>query len=140
MLREEDHAQVAAARLGEAARLGNAEELSLAVAGIERLLEHELDAHLAFEETDLFPVLAARGLAPEVDAALSSTSCVDDAQQLLRARARDAEGMRACLEGLALHLKQHIQFEADFLYVDSMTAEADAFRDDVDAALEKDAG
>jgi hypothetical protein len=136
VLHEEEQAQAMAAQLAEAAGRGDMAELSATADRLRGVLDRELEAHLAMEEMDLFPVLAKRGLAPEVAVAVQQhTELRRRRHDLSQIPPGDGAGLRRCFRQLADDLQRHIRFEADFLYVDLYRREADAFRADVDGAL-----
>src|SRR4051812_32508315 len=83
-------------------------------------LAGDLEVHFAKEEADLFPVLSRRGFEIEVAQATRQHGEIRrlGEQLQLADSLGDAARVRAFLGELARALTQHIQFEAELLYVD----------------------
>lgn len=132
-LAEEETALAMAERI---AALTNREPPAALSADVEDLLGYmanDLEMHLDREEVDVFPRLAARGLEPEVAEAIRQ----HEALRVLRygvaqAPAGDLEHRLALLRDLGAALANHLRYEADFLYVDLLRSEIDAFRERLD--------
>jgi len=124
------------ARLTEVAARGDVEQLRTTVEQLRTMMHNELESHFVLEETQLFPLLAKRGLAGEVGTALEQHGAIRRLRDELGAlQGGDAGALRAWLDRVASELRHHVRFEADFLYVDLRSAEADRFRKDLDDRL-----
>jgi hypothetical protein len=136
-LREEKQAWRMARRMVTVARHHDEGALRREFAGFIDFLTIELEVHVDGEEADLFPCLAERGLEAEVgEAKRQHDELRVLREELMSAAFAETEVLRRKLEAIARALLRHIRYEADFLYVDLTRAEVNAFRHDVDEALE----
>ncbi len=135
VLSEEDRARRLAERIVELCEKGEEEgQLAREVEGFLAYLTDDLEIHLAHEETDLFPALAARDLEAETREALRQHGELRTLRRaLLAVPQHDTKALHDAALALALALIHHTAYEADFLYVDITQDEARTFRAGVDA-------
>jgi iron-sulfur cluster repair protein YtfE (RIC family) len=136
VLREEEQAQMMAAHIGAVTRRHDVAEIARELAALRAFLLGDFEVHLQREEQDLFPHLAERGLAIEVDEAKRQHGELRRMRDELGAIGEsEGDRLRAALRRISDELIQHLRYEADFLYVDLTRDEAAVFREHVDAAL-----
>lgn len=137
MLHEETRAKTLAERVQELTE--SDVESPLLEAEINAFLSYlrdDLETHFQHEEADLFPHLAERDLALEVEQAQRQHKELRRMRKELWALSQTSPLERAALHEalrqIAKALVQHTAFETDFLYVDLEHDEARSFREGVD--------
>ena len=111
---DEDRARAMARRLMELAQSNPAATVA-EKPSVLAFLCGPMEAHMAYEETALFPLLVERGLGPEVEVAQKHHAAIRAEVASLRA-ATDAPGIARAIFLAARMMLHHTNFEGDYIY------------------------
>jgi len=140
-LREDRSAWKFAVFIGNVAEHADTKTLTREHALLQHFLEGHLESHFVQEERELFPVLAQRGHAREIEEAMRQHGEIRRLRErFAKVSSDDPNTMRAFLSDVARELKGHVRYEAAFVYDDLKHAEVDEYREDIDALLADVAG
>lgn len=111
---DEDRARAMAQHLMQLART-DPPAAAREQASLLAFLRGPMEAHLAYEERAVFPLLAEHGLGPEVDVARKQHTSLREAVDALERASSDADRAEAVFVAARLML-HHTNFEGDYIY------------------------
>jgi len=137
LLSEEATAGAMARRAQAALEEGSEAAFLTELDAFRAYLAVDLESHLAHEESELFPLLEARGFAEEVAEAKRQHSDLRRMRAALASASREGRASARHLLGtVAEMLARHVRYEADFMYVDLTVVEVERFRESLDGDLQ----